>query len=116
MLCNALQLQTFHHINNGYDGSGGPGSPGPTGAMDIGLLVLGRLIQKNMRKFGNINASSRDISGHKKTYSSLSQSAEHFLSLGLRQVGGKLVRIISESLKHARHIMDIGFCVAENNG
>ena len=58
---NALQFHAFHDIDQRNYSARAAGPAGASRAMDIAFLVFRRLIKKNMRKRGDVDAPGRHI-------------------------------------------------------
>jgi hypothetical protein len=84
--------------------------------VNIGFGIFRRFVLNDVRQIGDINSTCGDVGCHQKTQRTPSDTRHNLFPHALGQIGTEFIGIITESFKHDRQIVDIFFCVAEDNG
>jgi hypothetical protein len=92
----------------------GSGAPGPPGAVDVGLRLLGRFVQDDVRQAGDVQPARRHVGGDEEAQGPAPHTVQHPLPVRLGQVGGEFVGVVSEALEDDGHVMDARLGVAED--
>ena len=116
MLGNPVKLHALHDVHQRNDRTSGPGPARTPGAVDVAFVIFGRLVQKHVRKFGNINTARGHVCSYQVLQFALTYFFKHCFAPRLRQVCGKLISIVAKALQHSGYIVNIGLGIAKNHG
>ena len=116
VLGDAVKLHALHDVHQRNYRTRSARAPRTPCAVDITFVIFGRLVQKDVRKLGNINAPSRHVCSHKILQLALTYFFQHGLAPRLRKVGGELVGAVAKTLQYARHVVHVRLGIAKNDG
>ena len=113
---DAVKLHALHDVHKGDDCACGSCAACPAGAVNVAFVILRRFIEEDMGKGRNVDAPGCHICGHEKANLAFTDLRHDTFPVALGEIGGELVRVVSESSEYAADIVYVGFGIAEDDG